>query len=165
MLQRRPQLTSLNNAFRTRSPAVWERVLTNKMAALHNSFLLQTASSPLPSYYWSNRRYHTCFVNLLLPILSLWQTRNKILGEIIVFDVGHRQTAPPGSQDSSRQLHKLMLTDFTINTDTTYCMYNFYLLKTMIQVNIITYISLLPGRPWQRKIIAILSALKTQLSK
>ena len=34
-LQCRPQLTSLNNAFRTRSPAVWERVLTNKMAALH----------------------------------------------------------------------------------------------------------------------------------
>ena len=34
-IQRRPQLTSLNNAFRTRSPAVWERVLTNKMAALH----------------------------------------------------------------------------------------------------------------------------------
>ena len=58
--------------------------------------------------------------------------------------VGHRQTAPPGSQDS---FTKLMLTDFTINTDTTYCMCNFYLLKTMIQVNIITYISLLPGRP------------------
>ena len=28
------------------------------------------------------------------------QTRNKILGEIIVLDIGHRQTAPPGSQDS-----------------------------------------------------------------
>ena len=28
------------------------------------------------------------------------QTRNKILGEIIVLGVGHRQTAPPGSQDS-----------------------------------------------------------------
>ena len=35
LVQRRPQLTSLNNAFRTRSPAVWERVLMNKMAALH----------------------------------------------------------------------------------------------------------------------------------
>ena len=28
------------------------------------------------------------------------QTRNKILGEIIMLGVGHRQTAPPGSQDS-----------------------------------------------------------------
>ena len=28
------------------------------------------------------------------------QTRNKILGEIIVLGVSHRQTVPPGSQDS-----------------------------------------------------------------
>ena len=39
---------------------------------------------------------------LLLPILSLLQTRNKILGEIIVLGVSHRQTAPLALKTASQ---------------------------------------------------------------
>ena len=70
-----------------------------------------------------------------------------------MLSIGHRQMV----------LLALKTTDANDLTDTSYCMSNFYLLKSMVQVNIITHISHSPKSEWVARAVIALSKIEVSL--